>query len=143
MSRTSLRSAITLTKDKPSDHRTLESSTLRTSATPKNSSTFTSNPTSSASSVANISINFMKDSSFPKLFTCSPMLFSFNGSNGGGGQPLSTTNSSTSMRNSLGWMGSGFSSGTRTPSCSSYSSLNHLFEKDHYRKGSLFSKKSS
>lgn len=81
--------------------------------------------------MANISVNFMKDSSFPKLFNQSSMLFSFNG------QPQTTTNSS--LRNSLGF--SGLGSGTRTPS--SLSSFNNLFEKDHSRKNSLFAKKTN
>lgn len=74
----------------------------------------------------------MKDSNFPKLFSQSSMLFSFNG------QPQTTTNST--FRNSMGF--SGLGSGSRTPS-SSLSSFNHLFEKDHLRKNSLFGKKTN
>ncbi len=63
------------------------------------------------------------------------MLFSFNG------QPQTTKNSS--LRSSIGFSSGYNSSSIRTPSSSSYSSLNQFFEKDHLRKSSLFTKKSS
>lgn len=133
MSKTNFRSVINISKEKPTFESRLTdySSTLKS----KNSCP-TSNPSSTSSSMANISINFMKDPSFPKLFNNSPMLFSFNG------QPQTTKNSS--LRSSIGFSSSGInSSSIRTPSSSSYGSLNQFFEKDHLRKSSLFSKKSN
>jgi len=86
---------------------------------------------SSSSSLANISINFMKDTNFPKLFTNSPMLFSFNA------QPQTMKNSLRSSQ-----LLSGLNSGTRTPSSSSLRSSNFFDkEKDNIKRGSLFSKK--
>jgi hypothetical protein len=118
MSRSSLRSTINLTKDKQNfDSRLTESSSVKTSAKNLFNS---SNPSSNSSSMANVSISFLKDTNFPKLFNNSPMLFSFNP------HPQTTTHSS--LRNSIGFS-SGLSSGLRTPSSSSYSSLNQLLDK--------------
>lgn len=132
MSKTSFRSVINISKEKPTFESRLTdySSTLKS----KNSCP-TSNPSSTSSSMANISLNFMKDPNFPKLFNNSPMLFSFNG------QPQTTKNSS--LRSSIGFSSGMSSSSIRTPSSSSYSSLNQFFEKDHLRKSSLFNKKSN
>jgi hypothetical protein len=129
MSRPSIRSTINLMKDKPCETKPETSTSKSTIKT----TTHNSHATSSSNSMANISISFLKDANFPKLFNQSPLLFSFNA------QPSTTTNSS--MRNSLGFS-SGFSTGTRTPSSSSYNSLNQAYDRDHFRKNSLFGKKS-
>jgi hypothetical protein len=77
--------------------------------------------------MANISINFLKDSCYPKLFTNSPSV-SLN-------EPQTTK--SGSLRNSVGFK----TNMSRTPSGSSLTSFNQFFSKDHFRKKSLFTKK--
>jgi outer membrane protein OmpA-like peptidoglycan-associated protein len=130
MSRTSLKPSQNLSKDKNTfESRLTESSSMK--AFSKVSYTNSGVP-SSSSSLANISINFMKDSAFPKLFNNSPMLFSFNA------QPQTAKNSLRSSQ-----LLSGFSSGARTPSASSLRSSNSYFDKDkdNIKRGSLFAKK--
>lgn len=132
MSRNSLTSTINLSREKQTfESRLTESSSVRASSKNLFSN---SNPSSTSSSMANVSISFLKDTNFPKLFNHSPMLFSFNPN------PQTTTHSS--LRSSLGFS-SPLSNGLRTLNSSSYSSLNQLLEKDSFRKKSLFSKKSS
>lgn len=74
---------------------------------------------SSSNSLANISVSFMKDMNFPKLFDQTPMLFSFN--------PQSAKNSNSLTKSTSS--SSGFNSGLRTSSASSsYSSFKGFFK---------------
>lgn len=108
--------SLSFSKDKTNfESRVTEYSLMKTLS---RASLASSNNPSSSSSMANITLNFTKDSNFPKLFMNSPMLFSFNG----GAQ----TSKNSSLRSSSSF---NLNSGTRTPSVSSLHSPTAHFSK--------------
>ena len=115
MSRINFRNLYRETKDKKSIDRPIyKMESLKGSS---KSSYTTSVPPSSSNSLSNISISFMKDLNYPKLFEQTPMLFSFN--------PQTTKNSNSLSKSTSS---SGLISGVRTPNASSsYSSFKGFF----------------